>query len=90
MPRIGRISRILTPTYSGCLKCHTTWFFVEPHITSYDEHNGCFALCKQCREELTPTERLPYYRTLWVMWDRDSCAATKRWQDIETAVMAGM
>lgn len=67
--RIGKISKILTPSYSGCGRCDTTWAFVDYHNTFYTENNGMFPLCEKCWSELTPEQRLPYYYNLFIEWD---------------------
>ena len=66
--RIGAISQTLTPGYSYCEKCGTTWAFVNPHTTNYSECMGCFALCSKCWKELSPKQRLPYYEQMFLKW----------------------
>ena len=82
--RIGRISHFLTPGFGWCGRCLTTWKFVEGHATYFlwcdevrnprDASSGMFPLCEQCWSDLTPAERLPYYRELNMMWARDGDA----------------
>jgi len=31
--------------------------------------SGCFALCEECWNELTPEERIPYYEQLIADWE---------------------
>lgn len=89
--RIGRISHAMAPGYGDCLRCHTAWAFVKGHSTSYTETSGCFPLCEACWSELTPEERLPYYRLLWNRWCADGAdREPETWGQIETAVMAGL
>ncbi len=89
--RIGAISKVFTPRYSFCMRCKTTWFFVKEHSTNYKTGDncavGCFPLCEKCWSELTPEQRLPYYKELWLEWaNRDKM----EWEDIEMAVLAGL
>lgn len=94
--RIGRISRWLTPGYSWCYRCLTTWYFVEDHATPYQDNHACFPLCKKCWQQLAPEQRLPYYRQLWDEWrddDRrlglDTQQDDLEWLDIAHAVLKG-
>lgn len=87
--RIGSISKILTPSYSACQKCDTTWAFVKPHCTDYEEGKGCFPLCEKCWNELTPEERLPYYRMLWNIWSYWNKQNEEKWIKINKAVLEG-
>jgi hypothetical protein len=81
--RIGRISHFLTPVYSACRRCHTTWFFVEGHNTMITDGRGCFPLCERCWGELTPADRLPFYRDLYNSHDYRPYS----WEDVEAAVL---
>lgn len=89
--RIGKISQLLSPGYSACGKCHTTWRFVKDHTTPYSQMGAMFPLCEQCWHELTPDERLPFYRDLWDLWNSYSFPdyIPPPWSDIEAAVLAG-
>lgn len=85
--RIGAVSQLLTPGYSYCHKCKTTWVFVRGHSTKYSSSGGCFPLCELCWVELeTPERRLPYYRQLWEEW-RAGGDTEHEWDDIEAAVL---
>ena len=103
-PRSGREA----PPLSGCLRCSTNWAEVEGHITYYEPSaipgnegsftpggQGCFPLCELCWSELSPTERLPFYRKLWAIWMSQANEADlqenylARWHRIESAVLAG-
>ncbi len=81
--RIGPISRIFSPGYGQCGRCRTTWSFVDGHVTDYSKSGGCFPLCKQCWAELTPAERLPFYRRLWESWSEPNVD----WPTLKTAVL---
>ena len=94
--RIGPVSQALTPNFSWCYRCKTTWAFVKGHSTSYEPNSGCFPLCERCWVELkTPPMRLPYYRTLWDDWqqwrdgENDELYDLAVWDRIETAVLNG-
>lgn len=49
------------PGYSYCLHCGTPWKWVEGKIIMYSESCGCFPICEECWDTLTPVDRLPYY-----------------------------
>jgi hypothetical protein len=85
--RIGSISKILSPSYSSCEKCNTTWKFVKPHYTYYDESHGCFSLCEKCWSELTPKERLEFYKISRVSFWRNK--SEEEWNMIVNAVLKG-
>jgi hypothetical protein len=86
--RVGRISQLMTPGYSWCYKCKTTWQFVEGHHTPYSLGRGCFPLCEACWHETSPADRLPFYRELFERWTAGGSNDSK-WADIEAAVLAG-
>lgn len=69
--RIGKISKILTPSYSCCEKCNTTWVFVKYHNTMYTNSRGMFPMCEKCWCELIPEQRLPFYRSVFLRWNND-------------------
>lgn len=71
--------------YSNCYRCKLTWNIVESHTTAYNELWACFPLCEGCWGELTPDERLPYYRKMYDSWD----APEVDWMEIEKAVLNG-
>jgi hypothetical protein len=89
--RIGRISQLLTPDYSWCHRCGTTWYFVRWHCTTYEPGRGCFPLCEKCWRGLkTPEARVPYYRQLWDEWAATGTGkAPETWGEIERAVLNG-
>lgn len=97
--RIGRISHLLTPGYSWCLRCKTSWPFVKYHATDYAKINGnghgCFPLCTKCWAELTPMQRLPFYRALiesWYAGGRSKYSGMtfdEEWALVNDAVLAG-
>jgi hypothetical protein len=68
--RIGPESvAISQPGMGQCRRCKTTWSFVEPHVTDYEDGRGMFVLCEQCWDETAlPSRRLTYYRVLWEEW----------------------
>ena len=82
--RIGRLSSFLLPGYSHCGKCRTNWMFVDGHSTTVPgTGGGMFPLCEQCWGELTPEQRLPYYRAVYNGWG-DHQPFT--WAQLESAV----
>lgn len=84
--RIGRISNLLAPGYSACGRCHTNWHFAEGHSTRVpDTDSGVFPLCEQCWSDLTPTQRLPYYRRLFESWGSHESFT---WEQLERAVLS--
>jgi hypothetical protein len=80
--RIGAVSKILTPSYSQCKRCKTTWFFVKPHTTWYKECYGMFPLCEKYWNELTPEQRLPYYEQLINEWGNVSIEDQKSIKEV--------
>ena len=82
-------------SFGSCNRCFESWAYVRGHATSYTESMGCFPLCEDCWEVLTPEERLPYYRRMWKGWfhwadTNDEVAALyKKWKLIEKAVLDG-
>jgi len=93
--RLGTWSQKLAPGFSWCFRCETPWRFVHGHDTPYAyDHQGavtrsCFPLCEKCWAELTPEQRLPYYRQLWDVWTSSGSVEDRDWQGIEAAVLAG-
>ena len=81
--RLGPESHQHTPGYSSCGRCLTSWPFVPAHTTMFGTHSGIFALCEMCWRELTPRQRLPYYRQLFATWKE----AESVWERIELAVL---
>ena len=82
------IDRLQHPGYSHCGRCGMTWATVKEHDTPYETNRGMFPLCEACWSSLTPVERLPYYKSVWEMWEKDTPGHAK-WEDIEASVMAG-
>ncbi len=83
--RLGRLSQWISPGYSWCGRCKTTWNWVEGHSTQFlwcegDNSNdknsgsGMFPLCEYCWHELTPEQRLPFYLELNNRWGTDGAA----------------
>jgi hypothetical protein len=99
--RIGSISRWFPRSFSlsWCLRCRTTWQFVEWHSTDYGHGRGCFPLCKKCWKDLgTPEARLPYYLTMFTQWRSTAHMVPdpghldelyEAWPSIRAAVLAG-
>lgn len=103
--RLGRVSHMLAPGFSSCHRCDTCWHFVREHCTDYEIEpsgpvegeqasfqvtgSGCFPLCQWCWEELTPDERMPYYKQLWDSWAQWGERDEKQWFAIQEAVLRG-
>ena len=88
--RIGKVSQRLSPGFSWCGNCLTTWAYAHEHVTHYSPGRGCFALCEKCWRELTPPQRLPFYADLFREWERTPHPADPldgRWQEIREAVL---
>jgi len=93
------IAVLLYPGYCQCGACLKSYKQAIFHTTQYTEGSGCFPLCEKCWSELTPPERLSYYRQLWQKWVNDDGgdpqgringrAYEDVWLDIEAAVLAG-
>lgn len=82
------------PSYGNCYRCQLTWATVKGHMTQFvgDELTGgtsLFPLCEDCWQELTPQERLPFYRQLWLSWHQWG-PVSHSWEAIEKAVMGGL
>lgn len=84
--RPGKISQQWSPGYGWCERCQTCWDYVHGHITELGDGSGCFPLCERCWSELTPQERLPYYRRLFDKWLADGCT-DRDWKTYEQAVL---
>lgn len=83
--RIGRVGKLLAPSYSGCRRCQTPWRFVRHHDTAYAPGRALFALCEKCWQgQKTPQARMIFYRCLWMAWE----PGYARWEDIEAGVLA--
>jgi len=82
---LGKMSQLINNGWSGCQRCGIIWGFTHPHITNYTHSDGCFPLCESCWKDLTPEERLPFYRNLYTKWGTLSLD----WKKIEAAVLDG-
>lgn len=86
---------LLKPMYQGfgCVRCELPWNVTEGHTTKISPFESCFALCEKCWEDLSPEERLPFYKALFEKWQGDEIsrkeAPPEKWQKIKTAVLAG-
>lgn len=78
-----------------CGNCKVSWKWVDGHSTMFTQSSGCFPLCEKCWSELTPEQRLPFYRELF---DSNIASARKynyppppesEWELIKAAVLAG-
>ena len=93
-PRTGRNPRGI----GACGRCKTGWDTadqdgVKGHATRYCDGSSCFPLCETCWRDLTPEQRLPYYRELFETWADQlphDYAHTTCWPAIEAAVKAGL
>lgn len=92
--RLGPMGKLLAPGWGDCLRCHTPWKFVHYHTTSWGR-SGCIALCEKCWAELTPQERLPFYRQLVELWHHEypetkpGLSFDEEWALVEPVVLAG-
>lgn len=93
---VGILSRLIFFNWGSCGRCKRTWPICEEHCTGYRESGGgCFPLCEQCWQELTPEQRLPYYHDLWISWqscgcpDKNGVPWNEEWKQMKTAVLAG-
>ncbi len=75
--------------FSNCHRCYRKWNIVIGHTTKFTDTDGCFPLCESCWTVLTPYERLPYYKQLYLDWERGDPNLDHKWEDIEQAVLAG-
>lgn len=94
----GFFARLISPMYSWCYRCGMPWRVTKHHETWVTEGSGIFPLCESCWKELTPQDRLPYYRRLYDSWlktmpetlpDGSPAKLNMTWEEIETAVLAG-
>jgi hypothetical protein len=94
--KIGDEQRPLYPDCGTCYYCGRPWPVCKAHDTPYNDYKSCFPLCEDCWEELTPQERLPYYRQLWFKWksfghkDCNGVPWETTWEIMKQAVMAGL
>ncbi len=82
------LKSIPASAFSACGRCETSWKYTEGHTTYYSETSGMFPLCESCWQQLTPSERLPYYKKLYNDWKRMGDTVVS-WENIEKAVLAG-
>lgn len=85
--RIGKLSGYFSPGYGACFRCHTNWDYAHYHITDVPQSGGCFALCEPCWTDLTPKERLPFYRQLFDRWVLDGCN-DRDWNEYREAILS--
>lgn len=96
----GFFARLISPRYGACLRCGMSWRVTKHHSTNVTERSGMFSLCESCWKDLTPQDRLPYYRKLYESWLLRTAPPTLpdgtpyhetnlTWEEIETAVLAG-
>jgi hypothetical protein len=82
------------PGYGRCYRCQRNWKICNSHCTMFKEDKegaeGCFPLCQECWEELTPDQRLVYYQQLWAEWLVWGERPMEEWQSIENAVKQGL
>ena len=92
---VGFIQRLLKPGHHGwCGRCGRSWAFLDcrkdAHMTDYTKSRACFPLCEDCWGELSPEDRLPYYKRLWERWQEPPYAPPPYvWKLIERAVLEG-
>lgn len=77
--RVGRVGRLVAPSYGQCLRCSTPWRFVEPHVLA---PIGRIVLCEKCWGECSVDERLGYYRFDWHRLEHPSIT----WEALEAAI----
>lgn len=83
--------RLLHPGWGTCLRCGMPWVKVESHRTQYNETSGCFPLCQECWDQLTPSERLPFYQQLIAVWEEGGHPPDPGVKEqIQRAVMRGL
>lgn len=72
---IGATTRPFCLNFTYCGHCGRPWKMCRPHITYWNQNQGCFPLCEDCWKELTIEERVPYYIMLVNSWgDRSNKA----------------
>jgi hypothetical protein len=92
------------PSSGWCGRCKWPWAAIEEHATPYAPGRMLFPLCETCWAQLTPEQRLPYYRGLYNCWTTNSGILDEKfdfsetllvpvddtWLSIEQNVMAGL
>lgn len=95
--KIGREAQSKYPDNSWCGCCYRPWPICKEHLTDFGgrRSGGCFALCEECWEELTPEERLPFYKKVYELWrsfgllDYNGQPWEDVWELMKSAVLAG-
>ena len=94
----GFFAWLVSPMYSWCGRCGMPWSVTKHHETRVTEVSGIFPLCEICWKDLTPQDRLPYYRNLYESWrktmpetlpDGSPAKLNLTLEEIEAAVLAG-
>lgn len=93
----GFFARLTSLGYSACGRCGMPWNVTPHHSTDVNENKGMFPLCETCWQDLTPKDRMPYYRKLYESWlvpvilpDGTTYKGKNlTWEEIEAAVLAG-
>ncbi len=94
----GFFARLVSPMYSACGRCGMPLNVTKHHSTDVNESGGMFPLCEKCWNDLTPQDRLPYYKKLYDSWvmtmplylpDGSQPKVNMTWEEIEAAVLAG-
>lgn len=97
--RLGRLSRLWPSKRNrdaaSCYRCRTSFVFSRGHLTQAESPllPGVFVvypLCGACWRDLSPPERIRYYRQFWL--DRRTADPREnelRWAAIEAAVRTG-
>lgn len=87
---IRRFLRQFNPWLGGCNRCGVKWDTRNKnyHITEYGNGaSGLFPLCEDCWQQLSASERWPYYKRLLASWGEH--ATTKVRRDVYQAVQEG-
>lgn len=72
-------ARLLPSHFSGCGRCKLPWNVVEGHSIAYSRTSGCFPICNECWDDLTPVDRVPFY----LDWLRRADASMKQYPHID-------
>lgn len=90
---LRRLISVVTHPFVGggmkCFKCHRSHKICKMRETQISDHEAIIVLCVACWYELTPKQRIPYYKLLmidWLDYDED---AWEDWPEIEKAVLEG-
>lgn len=71
--------RLLPSHFSHCSRCRLPWNVVEGHVIAYSRNSGCFPICNECWDDLTPVDRVPFY----LDWLRQTDASMKQYPHID-------